>query len=628
MSFGHGRTRSAWLGVSLLLLILPSFAANGPTITLSVDATEAPRKIFHARLRIPATPGTLTLYYPKWIPGEHAPDGPINDLAGLKFSAGSQTLKWRRDLLDGWTINVEVPAGQNEVTADLDFLSPATFAGGFSAGSSATDKLVIISWNQVLLYPKGWKADEITYSASLKLPRNWKYATALPGAHEVENDVHFAPAPLTTLIDSPVLAGEFLKAVTLTSGQNPPAEIDVAADSAAALEPPQEVWDHLKNLVTQAGALFGTYHYRDYHFLYTLSDHVAHFGLEHHESDDSRVGERGLIDESDRKLDASLLPHEYVHSWNGKYRRPADLSTPDYQQPMQTDLLWVYEGLTEYLGNVLAARSSLWTPEQYRDFMAVSAATLDHLPGRTWRNLQDTADAAPQLYFAPRAWYSWRRGTDFYEEDNFNWLWVDVIIRRQTKDKKSIDDFCKLFHGGQGGVPALKTYTFDDIVNALNQIAPYDWRGFWTERLTNHGPGAPLGGIDGSGWKLVYDETEGDFLRSAERSESEIDEAYSLGLLLKDDGEVSDTVEGMTAAKAGFGPGMKIVALNGRKFSAEVLHDAIKAAKGNSNPIELLVENSDYFKTIKLDYHDGEKYPHLVRDESKPDLLGEIIKAK
>jgi predicted metalloprotease with PDZ domain len=295
---------------------------------------------------------------------------------------------------------------------------------------------------------------------------------------------------------------------------------------------------------------------------------------------------------------------------------------------MQTDLLWVYEGLTEYLGNVLAARSSLWTPEQYRDFMAVSAATLDHLPGRTWRNLQDTADAAPQLYFAPRAWYSWRRGTDFYEEDNFNWLWVDVIIRQQTKDKKSIDDFCKLFHGGQGGVPALKTYTFDDIVNALNQIAPYDWRGFWTERLTNHGPGAPLGGIDGSGWKLVYDETEGDFLRSAERSESEIDEAYSLGLLLKDDGEVSDTVEGMTAAKAGFGPGMKIVALNGRKFSADVLHDAIKAAKGNSNPIELLVENSDYFKTIKLDYHDGEKYPHLVRDESKPDLLGEIIKAK
>jgi predicted metalloprotease with PDZ domain len=616
---------------------LPSWAASGPNISLSVDATEAPRKIFHARLRIPATPGTLTLYYPKWIPGEHAPDGPINDLAGLKFSAGGQTLKWRRDLLDGWTIDVEVPAGQNEVLADLDFLSPATFAGGFSAGSSATDKLVIISWNQVLLYPKGWKADDITFSASLKLPHGWKYATALPGGRgvgsfgggdNVENDLHFSPAPLTTLVDSPVLAGEFLKAVPLTSGTNPPAEIDVAADSAAALEPPQEVWDHLKNLVAQAGALFGTYHYRDYHFLYTLSDHVAHFGLEHHESDDSRVGERGLIDESDRKLDASLLPHEYVHSWNGKYRRPADLATPDYQQAMQTDLLWTYEGLTEYLGNMLAARSGLWTPEQYREYLALSAATLDHLPGRTWRNLQDTADAAPQLYFAPRAWYSWRRGVDFYEEDDFNWLWVDVVIRQQTKDKKSIDDFCKLFHGGQGGVPALKTYTFDDIVNALNQIAPYDWRGFWTERLTNHGPGAPLGGVEGSGWKLVYDETPSDFERSAERAENLVDEAFSVGLVLKDDGEVSDTIEGMTAAKAGMGPGMKVVAVNGRKFSADVLHDAIKTAKSSSDPIELLVENTDYYKTFKLDYHEGEKHPHLVRDESKPDLLGEIIKAK
>jgi predicted metalloprotease with PDZ domain len=620
--------RSVCIGAFVLFTALAGWAASGPNVSLSVDASEAPRKIFHARLRIPATPGTLTLYYPKWIPGEHAPDGPINDLAGLKFTAGGQTLKWRRDLLDGWTINVEVPAGQNEVLADLDFLSPATFAGGFSAGSSATNKLVIISWNQVLLYPKGWKAEDITFSASLKLPKGWKYATALPGAHEVENDLHFSPAPLTTLIDSPVLAGEFLKAVPLTAGTNPPAEIDVAADSAAALEPPQEVWDHLKNLVAQAGALFGTYHYHDYHFLYTLSDHVAHFGLEHHESDDSRVGERGLIDETDRKLDAALLPHEYVHSWNGKYRRPADLATPDYQQPMQTDLLWTYEGLTEYLGNVLAARSGLWTPDQYREYLALSAATLDHLPGRTWRNLQDTADAAPQLYFAPRPWYSWRRGVDFYEEDDFNWLWADVIIRQQSKDKKSIDDFCKLFHGGQGGAPALKTYTFDDLVNALNQIAPYDWRGFWTERLTNHGPGAPLGGVGGSGWKLVYDETPSDFERSAERSENRIDEAFSVGLVLRDDGEVSDTVEGMTAAKAGLGPGMKIVAVNGRKFSADVLHDAIKTAKNASDPIELLVENAEYFKTFKFDYHDGEKHPHLVRDESKPDLLGEIIKAK
>ena len=620
----RGRFLSGW--AVLFLITLPSLAASGPTITLSVDASETPRKIFHARLRIPAAPGTLTLYYPKWIPGEHAPTGPINDLAGLKFSAGGQTLKWRRDLLDGWTIHVEVPTGQNEVQADLDFLSPATFQGGFSAGSSATDKLAIISWNQVLLYPKGWKTDDITFSASLKIPRGWKYATALPGANAVENDIHFAPASLSTLVDSPVLVGEYLKAVPLA--QTPPTELDVAADSASALEPPQEVWDHYKSLVAQAGALFGAQHYRDYHFLYTLSDHVAHFGLEHHESDDSRVGEKGLIDETERKMDASLLPHEYVHSWNGKYRRPADLATPDYQQPMQTDLLWVYEGLTEYLGNILAARSSLWTPEQFREYLALNAAALDHVPGRTWRNLQDTADAAPELYFAPHAWYSWRRGVDFYDEDTFNWMWADVMIRQQTKDKKSLDDFCKLFHGPPAGAPALKTYTFDDVVSALNQVTSYDWRGFWTERLTNHEPGAPLGGLEGSGWKLVYDETASDFMRSVEHDEGQINEAFSLGLVLKEDGAVVDTIEGMVAAKAGIGPGMKVVAVNGRRFSGDVLHEAIKAAKGGSQPIEMLVENTEYFISYKLDYYDGEKYPHLVRDQSKPDLLSEIIRAK
>jgi predicted metalloprotease with PDZ domain len=611
--------------IGMCLLVVRSWAA-GPTISLAVDASEAPRKIFHARLRIPANPGTLTLYYPKWIPGEHAPSGPIDDLAGLKFSASGQTLKWRRDLLDGWTINVQVPSGQNEVLADLDFLSPATLEGGFSAGSSATDKLAIISWNQVLLYPKGWKSDDITVSASLKIPEGWKYATTLSSVNSAGNDLHFSPVSLTTLVDSPVLTGQYLKAVPL--GGNPPAELDVVADSAAALEPPQEVWDHYKNLVAQAGALFGAQHYRHYNFLYTLSDHVAHFGLEHHESDDSRVSERGLVDDTERRLDASLLPHEYVHSWNGKFRRPADLATPDYQQPMQTDLLWVYEGLTNYLGNILAARSGLWAAEDFRQALAGTAADLDHLPGRTWRNLQDTADAAPELYFTSRAWYSLRRGVDFYDEDTLNWLWADVIIRQQSKGQKSLDDFCKAFHGAPGGPPAVKTYTFDDIVNALNQVVAYDWRGFWTERLTNHGPGAPLGGIEGSGWKLEYKDTPSDFFRTSERDANVVSEVYTFGLRLRDDGTVLDTIEGMLAAKGGIGPGMKIVAVNGRRFSGDVLHEAVKAVKGSSDPIELLVENTDYFRTVKLDYHEGEKYPYLVRDEAKPDLLSEIIKAK
>jgi predicted metalloprotease with PDZ domain len=611
-----------------LIFFLPfaATAATPPTITLSVDATSAPRKIFHAKLNIPAAPGDLTLYYPKWIPGEHAPDGPVIDLAGLKFFASGKTLKWRRDLLDGFTIHVDVPAGETEVAAELDFLSPATFEGGFSAGSSATDKMAVISWNQVLLYPKGFTSDELTYIATLKLPANWKYGTPLPiastSAERGETEIVFQPAPLTTVVDSPVIAGEFLKVVPLA--QDPPTEMDIAADSAAALDAAPEVWDHYKNLVAQANKLFGAHHYRDYHFLLSLSDHVAHFGLEHHESDDSRIGEQGLVDESARKSSAGLLPHEYVHSWNGKYRRPADLSTPDYQQPMQDDLLWVYEGLTNYLGTVLTARSGLLTEDQVRDDLGLTAAALDHTPGRSWRNLQDTADAAPQLYFSPRAWESWRRGVDFYDEDTLNWLWVDVIIRQESKGAKSIDDFCQLFHGAPSTGPALKTYTFDDVVNTLHQVVGYDWRGFWTDRLTSHGPGAPLGGIEGSGWNVVYDETESEMLKNNRAAAA----VYSLGLVMREDGSINDTIEGMPAALAGIGPGMKLVAVNGHRYTPDVMRSALKAGKAGSAPLELLVENTDYFKTYKIDYHGGERYPHLVRDESKPDLLTEIYRAK
>jgi predicted metalloprotease with PDZ domain len=614
----------AILTVSALAATTPtSSPATPPTVTIVVDATTAPRKIFHATLKIPASPGDLTLYYPKWIPGEHAPDGPVIDLAGLKFFAAGKPLKWRRDLLDGFTLHVDVPVGITEVSAELDFLSPATFEGGFSAGSSATDKLAIISWNQVLLYPKGYKSDDINYSASLKLPEGWKFGTPLPVTSQSGNEIHFATVSLTTLVDSPVIIGEFLKVVPLA--QDPVTEMDIAADSAAALEAPPEVWEHYKSLVDQAQKLFGAHHYRDYHFLYTLSDHVAHFGLEHHESDDSRVGERDLVDDTSRKQSASLLPHEYVHSWNGKFRRPAGLATPDYQQPMQDDLLWVYEGLTNYLGFVLTSRSGLLTAEQDRDDLALTAAALDHTPGREWRNLQDTADAAPELYFSPRAWESWRRSTDFYEEDTLNWLWVDVIIRQQTKGAKTIDDFCHLFHGAPSTAPMVKPYTFDDVLNTLNQVATYDWRAFWTERLTNHGPGAPLGGIEGSGWKVVYDETPSDMDSASRRSVNAI---YSLGLVLSSDGSIADTVEGMPAAKAGVGPGMKLIAVNSRRFSPDVLREALRAAKNNATPIDLLVENTDYYKTYKIDYHGGEKYPHLVRDNSKPDLLTEILKAK
>ena len=614
----------------LVALLSPVFGAGmpAPQVSLFVDATEAPRKIFHARLTIPAKPGSLTLYYPKWIPGEHGPTGPIQDLAGLKFTANGKSLSWRRDLLDGWTFHVEVPAGVSSVEAALDFISPAGSEGIYTGGATATDRLAVINWNDVLLYPAGWPSDDLTYTASLRLPSEWKFGTSLAVTSQAGGEIKFAPVSLTMLVDGPVITGEYLKVVPLNPGQTPPVEMDVAADSAAALDAPPDLWEHYKNLVKQTDALFGAQHYRDYHFLFSLSDHVAHFGLEHHESNDSRLGERALVDPNKRLLGSGLLSHEFVHSWNGKYRRPADLATSDYEKPMQTDLLWVYEGLTEYLGEILTGRMGERTPEEFRDSLAYTAAELDHTPGRAWRNLQDTADGVPAMQDAPHQWKSWRRALDYYEEDELTWLWADIIIRQQTHGQKSLDDFCRIFHGAPGGPPQVKTYTFDDIVSTLNQVAPYDWRGFWTERLTNHGPGAPLGGIEGSGWKLVYDSTRSPRVQAEEGDRGSVNAAYSIGLWLKSDGTVTDTVEGMPAAQAGIGPGMKLIAVNGRKFSKDVLGDALQEGKNSHAALELLVENTEYYKTYKLDYHGGEKFPHLVRDETKPDVLTEIIKPR
>jgi predicted metalloprotease with PDZ domain len=624
--------RTSPLVMVLMAVITCSLASRAatapPHINIALDATDAPRKILHAQLTIPATAGTMTLYYPKWIPGEHAPSGPAIDVTGLKFTANGQFLKWRRDLADNWAIHVEVPAGAQEVHASLDYLEPGESDQSlFSAGSSATQKMLVISWNQVLLYPKGWTGDQITYSASLRLPAGWKFGTPLQVTSRSGDEIHFESVSLFTLVDSPIISGEYLKVVPLNQGQNPPVEMDIAADSTTALDAPQQVWDEYSNLVKQATTLFGATHYRDYHFLFSLSDHVAHFGLEHHEANDSRSEERTLIDPQLRSLHAGLLPHEYVHSWNGKYRRPADLTTSDYEQTMQDDLLWVYEGLTEYLGDVLTARSGLWTPQEYRDALAGSAAMLDHRPGRTWRNLQDTADSAALLYYTPKEWDSWRRSVDYYDEGELDWLWADSIIRQQTGGRKSIDDFCKLFHGAPSTPPIVKTYTFDDVVNALNQIAPYDWRGFWNERLTNHGPGAPLGGIEGTGWKIVYDENRSPMMRAWEDDHRTLNAAFSVGLITKENGEIEDTIEEMDAAHAGIGPGMKILAVNGRRFTPQLFRDALHEGKNASQPLQLLIENTDYFRTFVLDYHGGEKYPHLVREESKPDIMTEIIRA-
>ncbi len=527
-----------------------------------------------------------------------------------------------------YAFHLDVPAGAQEVEAAFDFLSAAE-SNGFSSGASATANLAMISWNQVLLYPKGANADEISYAATLRLPAGWKFGTSLARKSESGGTVAFEPVSLTMLVDAPVLAGSHFRVVPLAEAPLPH-RLDIAADSEAALEISPELVQSYKNLVAETGALFGARHYRHYDFLLTLSDHTAHFGLEHHESSDDRVCERCVINEDKRRADlAGLLPHEMTHSWNGKYRRPAGLQPGTFDQPMLGELLWVYEGLTEYLGEILTPRSGLLTAEQYRNGLAETAAEMEITRGRLWRPLQDTAVEAQVLYEARPDWALWRRGTDFYPESSLLWLEADTLIRRRTQGQKSLDDFCRLFHGGASGPPRVIPYTFDDVVAALNQVAAYDWKTFWRTRLDRTGRDnahAPMAGIEASGWKLVYKEQPNDMQRAAEEAHDAIDARFSIGIAVGRDDAIPDVVPESPAARAGVGPGMVVVAVNGKRYSRDVLHDALKASK--ARPLELLLQNGDDFASYKIDYAGGERYPDLERDAAHPDLLSQIIASR
>jgi predicted metalloprotease with PDZ domain len=601
----------------VLIFAEPVFLAGEP-ITLTVDATQVPRKLIHAKLVMPVQPGPLTIYYPKWLPGAHGPDGPITDLTGLKFEADGKAIPWRRDLLDVFTFHVDVPQGATQLHVSYDYIEPDGF--------SATDKLLALEWNEVVLYPAGSPAKDLTYETKLLLPEGWRFGTALPVASQSGNEISFKPISLNLLVDSPVIAGEYYRSIDLTPPGEPiHHEIDMIADSEAALKMSPEVQRSMVNLVAESGKLFGTRHYRDYHFLLTLSDHVMHFGLEHHESNDSRLPERTLLTPAAGVLVGGLLPHEFAHSWNGKFRRPADLATPDFEEPMEDDLLWVYEGLTEYLGPLLAARSGLFTQEQYHEYLANAAAMLGPArPGRTWRPLLDTAVAVGGFGYGGRGWTNWRRTTDYYDEGDLMWLEVATIIHQVTNGQKSIDDFCRVFHGGANNGPELKTYTFDDLVNTLNQVAPYDWAAFFHQHLNSTSPEMPEGGIQKAGWDVEFNDQP---LHLPGRHGAKSD-VYSIGLQLGEDGAVEDSVVGSPAFDAGISSGMKIVGVNGRLYTSDVLQDAIKEAKDGSAPISLLVVDDDHYQTSTVNYHGGERYPHLVRDNTKPDYLDDLIKPR
>jgi predicted metalloprotease with PDZ domain len=588
-------------------------------IKLDVDATEITRKLVRARLTIPAEPGPLVLYYPKWVPGAHGPGGPIGNVGGLKLSAAGKAISWRRDTLDLYAFHCEIPPGATAVEAEVAYVPPYHPPPlVVSLGIVSSNQLAILNWNALVLYPQRRTAADLTITASLRLPQGWKHASALPVDGPTTSELHFEPVPLPRLIDSPVLAGAHLRSIPLSLKKDVPHQLDVAAENDKDLQLSAEFINGLTRVAAEAGALFGTRHYRSFHFLLALSDRVPSFGLEHHESSVNSASPRAFQGDTASKWWLTfLMPHEYTHSWNGKYRRPALMVTRDYQQPQQTELLWVYEGLTQYLGLLLDARSGLWTDRQFREELAGTAANLDRPWGRTWRPLLDTAIAAP--LHANAGGHNWRGISDYYYEGVLIWLEADVLIRRQTQGRRSLDDFCRRFFGGKNTGPAVVGYTFEDVLEALNATAPHDWRTFFNCRLTSTEPRAPLGGIRQSGWRLVYSEVP------RERGGAP-DLSYSLGLVVGADGTIHEVLHDMPGARAGLNPGMKITAINQRRWSADELRAALKAAKQEKKPLDLLVDEGEVLQTYHVDYHEGEKHPHLERDSDWPDLLATILK--
>lgn len=615
-------------GGALFLLVAGRCIAQGPSqpILLHVDLNDAPRHLLHARLQIPVSAGALTLEYPQWIPGDHRPTGPIDNLAGLVIRANGQDLPWRRDRVDMYAIHVDVPAGVTRLEVALDLLATPGFTGSDETKSTSVN-MTVLEWNAVVMYPAHIPVAQIPVTASVTMPEGWKSGTALTVTGQQGQDVSYATVSVGQLVDSPLITGRYFREIPLAPEITPKHFLDVAGDAAEDVDLKPEILAALSQLVRETGPLYQSRHYETYHFLLSLSDLVREEGLEHHQSSDNGVEEKGFSDPKLVLMNAELLPHEFTHSWNGKYRMPVGLATPDFSVPLQGDLLWVYEGMTQYWGNVLAARSGLWTPDSYREALALSAANLDVKPGRTWRSLQDTAISSQILRGGTAEWANWRRGQDYYQEGELLWLDADTTIRQLTHDKKSLNDFCVKFLavGGNTG-PIVLPYDFDEIVADLNAVVAYDWRGFLTDRLNTHAAHAPLGGIEHGGYRLVYTTDPTEFEKAEYDDVKRIDAWFSLGLSISTSGEIRDVRMGSPAYQAGLGPGFKLVAVNGHAFTEDVLKQALRAAKGGAGPIEFIISNDNEFRTVGIDYHDGEKYPHLERVEGTPDLLDQIIK--
>jgi predicted metalloprotease with PDZ domain len=619
-------------GAALLCALLcasappPALAADATAqamLRLSVDLRDTSHRVFRVHETIPARPGPMVLRYPKWIPGNHAPDGPIEAVAGLRLSAGGRTLAWRRDPLDMFAVHVEVPPGADAIDLSLDFLSPGA---GSPSGISATPALIMLEWNEVLLYPAGAAARDILVEPSVSLPPGWGWASALEAAGTQPGAATFRPVSLETLVDSPLATGRWMRQIELDSGPAP-ARLDVFADQRESLAATESQVRSLRRLVSEARALFGSRHYAHYDFLLVLSDSVEHYGLEHGQSSDDRDWPDFFTDDRTQLADFATLSHELVHSWNGKYRRPTDMLAADFSQPIQTDLLWVYEGLTEYWSCVLQARAGAFDEQDFRESLADAAAQIDAVPGRGWNSLQNLFNAAQILAYAPRGWSNWRRGNDFYPEGVLLWLDVDTKLRELSADRQSLDDFARAFFGGPDGALEPRGYDLADVLAALDRIQPFDWERFLRERLDDTTPAAPLGGIERAGWRLVYNDRPNSLTAAREKANRELDLSSSLGVAVVP-GESSATVEDVIwngpAFAAGLAPGMRIVAVNGTRFSADALVSAVRAARHDSRPIRLLVQDFEELRTLEVSYHGGMRYAHLERAADADERLSAI----
>jgi predicted metalloprotease with PDZ domain len=599
----------------------PQDAPYPGTIRLAVDATDVTRHVFRVNETIPVGSGPLTLLYPKWLPGTHGPNGRIDALAGLVIKANGERLSWVRDMVDVFAFHVDVPAAAKNLELEYQFLS----AGDGNEGRIVTTpEMLNLQWTSVVLFPAGHFVSQIMFEPSIRLPDGWQFATALETASASGASTAFKSVSLETLADSPMFAGRYVKRVDLGTPGLPPVWLNVFADRAALLEAKTEHLEAHRALVTQAYRLFNSQHYDRYDFLLALSDRMGGIGLEHHRSSENATAPN-YFTEWDKVPDTrQLLPHEYAHSWNGKFRRPADLWTTSYSEPMRNSLLWIYEGQTQYWGYVLAARAGLLTKEQALDALAAAAANDQLRPGREWKSLQDTTNDPITAMRRPIPSRSWQRSEDYYVEGELVWLDVDTLIREVSDGKRSLDDFARAFFGIKNGQWVPETYGLDAVVETLNAVQPYDWAAFLHERLESHGA-APLDGIARGGYKLVYSDQPSDYFKKTETRRKINDLTFSLGLVVGRESKLTDVLWGGPAHTAGLTVGTQIIAVDGLAYDGERLKDTVKAAKTNSAAIEFLVKNGDHYSTVHVDYHDGLRYPLLERDANVPARLDQIL---